>query len=64
MHPDKGFPLNNYVMRHMRMHTGDKPYQGNKYDKVFLQNSDLLKYLRIHTGEKLYQCSQCGNAFS
>ena len=40
------------LTEHVRMNTGEKPYQCNYCDKDFMQKSDLTEHVRIHTGEK------------
>lgn len=59
----KGFSRSNKLVRHMRIHTGVRPYKCTHCDRAFTQSNDLTLHIRRHTGEKPYVCGVCGDRF-
>jgi KRAB domain-containing zinc finger protein len=52
------------LIKHQRIHTGEKLCGCHECGKSFSEKSTLTQHQRIHTGEKLYECQECGKALS
>lgn len=60
---DMRFNSSDHVKRHMRTHSGEKPYKCQYCDRAFAQSNDLVKHTRSHVGVNTYKCDQCPAAF-
>ena len=60
----KEFKKPSDLVRHIRIHTHEKPYKCTQCFRAFAVKSTLTAHIKTHLGVKDYKCEECNKLFS